>query len=167
MAKVFLGLGSNIQPRHHIQQALLALRETFGANELSSVYESEPVGFEGENFLNLAASVTTGLTVGELQACLREIENTNGRDRNSSKFSGRTLDIDILLYDDLVGVVDGVTLPRDEILKNAFVLKPLCDLIPKLIHPTANKTIAQLWKEYDKSRQKLWSVDSAEIFKLN
>lgn len=158
MAKVFLGLGSNIQPQTYIRNALTALQEQFGGLELSPVYESEAIGFNGDNFLNLVALITTEMSVSELQKHLKALENKNGRDRNAVKFSGRTLDIDILLYDDITGLVDGVTLPRDEILKNAFVLKPLCDLSPNTRHPKNKKTIAQLWAEYDSSQQKLWQT---------
>lgn len=160
MAKVFLGLGSNIDATRHIRDALSDLRIYFGGVQLSPVYESEAVGFAGDNFLNMVVVIDTNMDIGALHKALRDIENKHGRDRRTPKFSGRTLDIDILMYDSCVGDFSGVTLPRDEILKNAFVLKPLCDLAPDLMHPQKNKTIAQLWLEYDKSAQKLWQVNS-------
>lgn len=159
MAKVYLGLGSNIDAPLHIGRALTALRCRFGTLQVSPVYESEAVGFDGDNFLNLVVAVDAQLSVGQLYEAMREIENDNGRDRHAPKFSGRTLDIDILLYDDYVGEVDGVVLPRDEIVKNAFVLKPLCDLAPDTVHPQYQKTFAQMWAEYDQNKQKLWQVD--------
>lgn len=159
MAKVFLGVGSNIDAPLHIKKALTALTSLFGALQVSPVYESESVGFSGNNFLNLVVAVDTQLSVGQLYESMRKIENAHGRDRTAPKFSGRTLDIDILLYDDFVGEVDGVTLPRDEIVKNAFVLKPLCDLVPEMVHPQSKKAIAQMWAEYDHQKQKLWQVE--------
>lgn len=159
MAKVYLGLGSNIDAPLHISRALAALKKHFGSLEVSPVYESESVGFDGDNFLNLVVAVETPLSVAQLHEAVREIENANGRDRSAPKFSGRTLDVDILLYDDCVGDIDGVSLPRDEIVKNAFVLKPLCDLAPQLLHPQTRKTVEQMWGEYDKSKQKLWQVE--------
>ncbi len=158
MAKVYLGIGSNTDAPTYLRRALMALQQTFGPLSISPVYESEAVGFEGNNFLNLVVAINTNFSVGDLYGILREIENKNGRDREAPKFSGRTLDIDILLYDDLVGEVDGVLLPRDEILSNAFVLKPLCDMAPELMHPQQRRTMAQLWQRYDQSRQKLWCV---------
>lgn len=158
MAVVYLGLGSNIEAREHLQQALKVLRRAYGDLSLSPVYESEAVGFVGDNFLNMVVMIHTELPVGVLYEQLRDIENQFGRDRSAPKFSGRTLDIDILLYDDVVGEVDGVILPREEILTNAFVLKPLCDMAPELMHPQRRRTMAQLWQQYDQSRQKLWSV---------
>jgi 2-amino-4-hydroxy-6-hydroxymethyldihydropteridine diphosphokinase len=159
MAKVFLGVGSNIEAAQHIHRALVALEQRFGKLDVSPIYESEAIGFSGDNFLNLVVGISTSLTVGELYEALREIENNNGRDRSAPKFSGRTLDIDILLYDDLAGEIDGVVLPRDEIIKNAFVLRPLFDLAPDLIHPQYRKTITQMWGEYDHNKQKLWQVE--------
>ncbi len=159
MAVVLLGLGSNQNAVHSIQAALVALKKTFGDLTLSPVYESEAVGFDGDNFLNMVAEVNTALTVGELWQVLRNIEDAHGRDRTQPKFAGRTLDIDILTYDQKVGTIDSVVLPRDEILKNAFVLKPLADTWPQYIHPEVNKTYQALWAAYDQSSQKLWPVE--------
>lgn len=156
--KVYLGLGSNQKPEFHIHQALDALYQQFGVLRISPVYESAAVGFSGDNFLNLVVEITAELSVGELLQTLRNIENQNGRNRAAPRFSGRTLDIDILLYGNAVGVVDGVKLPREEILENAFVLRPLADLAPDLVHPQIKLTMAELWQKYDKSRQRLWPV---------
>lgn len=156
MAVVFLGLGSNIERKKNIHFALEKLRERYGEIIFSPTYESEAVGFEGENFYNLVVRINTAETVAQLSASLRQIEDAAGRDRTQPKFSPRTLDIDILLVDDLVGEFDGIKLPRDEILKNAFVLQPLFDVAPDLIHPESGKSIAALWQAFDKARQKLW-----------
>ncbi len=162
MAKVYLGLGSNISPQKHIKSALKALRALYGDIELSPIYESEAVGFKGDNFLNLVARINTELSVGELQAALKDLEHKNGRTHNAAKFSGRTLDIDILLYDDTVGTIDGVKLPRGEILINAFVLRPLAELAPEARHPESLQTMSQLWTAYDANKQKLWPVNLTE-----
>lgn len=156
--KVFLGLGSNKKPDFHIARALDSLNAQFGTLRMSPVYESAAVGFKGDNFLNLVVEIETSLPVKDLLQTLRAIENANGRDRSAPRFSGRTLDIDILMYGDVVGEVDGVTLPREEILQNAFVLQPLADLAPDLIHPQKQQTISMLWQAYDKDRQRLWRV---------
>ena len=159
MARVYVSIGSNIDQQDHIRNCLDALSEHFGELALSSIYESEAVGFEGDNFYNLVAGFSTGLSVGDLSRLLRSIESDNGRKRTGPKFSARTLDIDILTYDDLVGIEDGVELPREEILQNAFVLLPLAELAPAEIHPATGRTYAELWPAYDQSRQKLWKVD--------
>ncbi|WP_308363928.1 MULTISPECIES: 2-amino-4-hydroxy-6-hydroxymethyldihydropteridine diphosphokinase [unclassified Microbulbifer] len=159
MAQVFLSLGSNIDRERHIRAGLDALAAQFGELQISRVFESEAVGFEGDNFYNLVVGVHTDLPVGQLALRLREIEDANGRLRSGPKFSARTLDIDILTYDDLSGTVDGVKLPRAEIEKNAFVLQPLAELAPDVVHPLTGKTFARMWAEYDKSKQKLWPVE--------
>ena len=159
MARVFVSLGSNMNREHYIISGLDALQADFGELQLSSVYESESVGFDGDSFLNMVAVFLTELSVGELSAALKAIEDRNGRSRQGPKFSGRTLDIDILTYDGLIGDIDGVQLPRDEITRNAFVLWPLAELAPKERHPVLADSYQQLWQGYDKNCQKLWPVD--------
>lgn len=158
MAQVFLSLGSNIDRAKHIRAGLDALAQAFGDLNVSTVFESEAVGFEGENFYNLVVGMHTDLPVGQLASRLREIEDANGRVRGGAKFSARTLDIDILTYDDLAGEFDGVKLPRGEIVKNAFVLQPLAELVPARRHPLTGETFAEMWEHYDKDKQKLWPV---------
>ncbi len=161
MATVFLSLGSNIDAENNIRACLRALRYEFGEIGLSSVYESEAVGFDGENFLNLVVKIETILSVGELSQCLRNIEDANDRGRSGPKFSARTLDVDILTYDDLVGEHDGVVLPRQEITENAFVLLPLNELAPNETHPVLEKSYNELWSSYSK-RQELWKIEFSE-----
>lgn len=156
--QVFLSFGSNIDRENNISGGLDALAKQFGQVRLSPVYESEAVGFDGEPFLNLVAEIYTRLSVGDLAQVLRDIEADHGRQRGEKKFSSRTLDIDILTYDDLVGEYDGVSLPRDEILKHAFVLRPLADLAPQQLHPQLKKSYAALQQEKDFSDQRLWTV---------
>jgi 2-amino-4-hydroxy-6-hydroxymethyldihydropteridine diphosphokinase len=160
VAQAFLGLGSNINREKNIAFALQSLWQQFGELQRSAIYESESVGFAGSHFHNLVVKISTSLTLVELSKTLRSIEDAAGRDRSKPKFSPRTLDIDILLYDNCVGDFDGIQLPRDEILKNAFVLLPLSELAPDLLHPVQKKSFAQLWQEFDKSKQKLWRLQS-------
>lgn len=159
MPRVYLGLGSNIEREAHIRAALRALADAFGLLLVSPVYESESVGFAGSNFYNLVVGIDTELPVGELSALLHRIEDTNGRVRSGPKFSPRTLDIDILTYGNACGEIDGVQLPRDEILRNAFVLRPLADIAPNDRHPETVRPFIEHWEAYDQSRQKLWSID--------
>ena len=156
MAEVLLGLGSNQNAKVVFKSALNSLQGTFGKLVLSPVYESESVGFDGDNFLNMVVQIQTDLSVGKLLETLRAIEDAHGRDRTQPKFGGRTLDIDILTYNDVVGCIDGVTLPRDEVLKNAFVLRPLADTWPNGLHPELQRSYSALWAEYDKASQNLW-----------
>ena len=159
MAKVYLGVGSNIERERYITAGLDALQQIFGELALSSVYESAAIGFEGQPFLNLVAGVTTDLGVGELYRRLRHIEIEHGRPENATRFSPRQLDIDILTYDALTGLVEGVELPRGEILENAFVLCPLAELAPDEMHPVIERSYRNLWEAYDRASQPLDKVD--------
>lgn len=145
---LYLGLGSNKDPEHHLKEAIKALEATFGLVQVSPVYRSVAVGFEGDDFLNAVALVHTHWTVGKIKRFLTELEDRFGRDRDQPKFSDRVLDIDILLFDDWVGTFDGLDLPRDEITRYAHVLKPLADLAPQMIHPGSQLTYESLWNEF-------------------
>ena len=143
MHQVYLSLGTNIRRYFHITAALDALAAEFGDIQCSPVYESEAVGFDGENFLNQVVFIETELSCGVLSSWLKRLEDQNGRNRDQERFSARTLDIDILMVDDLIGTVEGVFLPRPEIVFNAFVLRPLTDLNPNLEHPVVDPGLGQ------------------------
>jgi 2-amino-4-hydroxy-6-hydroxymethyldihydropteridine diphosphokinase len=159
MATVYLGVGSNIERERYIVAGLDALQGMFGELALSSVYDSAALGFEGQPFLNLVVRVETDLGVGELARRLRHIEVEHGRPVNATRYSARQLDIDILTYDDATGLIEGVELPRSEILENAFVLRPLAELAPDALHPVVRQSYSDLWRIYDQAAQPLLKVD--------
>jgi 2-amino-4-hydroxy-6-hydroxymethyldihydropteridine diphosphokinase len=144
--RVFVSLGSNVDREAKIRQAVELLRTHFGEIDLSPVYDSEAVGFDGSNFLNLVAGFNTNLEVGAVVAIFREIEDRLGRDRSLPKFASRPIDLDILSFDDLVLDVPGIRIPRAEILYNAFVLKPLQDIAGDRLHPEVRETYTALWQ---------------------
>lgn len=159
MTRIYISIGSNIDAENNIRIAVRALQDHYGKLILSSVYESEAVGFDGDNFLNLVAGVNTDEDVHVVAVTLRKIEDDNGRDRSGPRFSPRTVDLDLLLYDDLILKEEGLELPRDEITKNAFVLLPLEEIAPQLIHPQTGNTMCDHWMSFDKKSQKLWPVE--------
>lgn len=163
MARVYISIGSNIDPARHIRAGIATLQQHYGPLSLSTVYESEPVGLNGDNFYNLVAAFDTEEDVSAVAQCLRAIEETHGRERErggkADRFAPRTLDIDLLLYDHLVIEADNLHLPRDEITRNAFVLRPLAELAPDLVHPVEQRSMGELWQAFPHDDQRLWPID--------
>lgn len=148
MQLVVLGLGSNLQPQQHLTAALQQLCAQFMHVEISPIYETSAVGFAGPNFWNLIVGIKTELPLEPLKDCLRTIEYTLGRPAQAAKWADRCIDIDILIFGDLVGLSCVGKLPRADILKYAHVLAPLADLYPQLCHCETGKPFAQLWREF-------------------
>ena len=159
MNTAYLGIGSNVDVEHNVRSGLATLRAAFGAVELSPVYRSVAVGFEGEDFINLAARIETQMQPLELKELLNSLEDRHGRRRQAPKFSDRTLDIDILLFDDLWLHCPGLVLPRPEILHFAHVLRPLAELAPDMVHPSARRPLSQLWTDFEGERSGLTPTD--------
>lgn len=158
MARIYISLGSNIDREWHVRAAVRELQAVFGALELSRVFESEAVGFQGDAFLNMVIAADTELQVADVIAVFKQIEDNYGRVRDGVKYCGRNLDLDLLLYEDLV-CQQPVELPRAEILQNAFVLWPLAELAPEGRHPVKGQTFAELWQQYPQTQQRLWPID--------
>jgi 2-amino-4-hydroxy-6-hydroxymethyldihydropteridine diphosphokinase len=158
MTQVYLSLGSNIEPQRYLKKALAALRADFGDLIVSPVYESLAVGFVGDNFLNLVVAIDTDLSVASLSSLLRDLEEANGRQRQTTKFSSRTLDIDILTYGDAVGVIDGVQLPRTEIERYGFVLRPLADIAAEQRYPVSGISYGAMCEQLLAGDESLWRV---------
>lgn len=157
MAQIYISLGSNVEREHYVGAGLTALQQAFGELSVSSLFESEAIGFAGAAFYNLVVGITTPLNIDDVAHTLRTIEFAHGRSANAKKYSPRTLDLDLLLYDNLI-VQQPAQIPRDEILTNAFVLWPLSELAGELVHPVNKKSYRQLWQNYDQSSQKLRKV---------
>ncbi|MBF0255043.1 MAG: 2-amino-4-hydroxy-6-hydroxymethyldihydropteridine diphosphokinase [Gammaproteobacteria bacterium] len=148
MAQILLSLGSNIDPERHLRAAVAALDEQFDGVRLSPVYRTPAVGFDGPPFLNLVALGQSSQPVGQIIQQLKALEDQLGRSRLGAKFSSRSIDIDLLTYGDLCTEDQGLNIPRDEILRYAFVLKPLADLVGDQRHPCLPQTYAELWQAF-------------------
>lgn len=157
--KVYISAGSNIDPVRHLRDGCHRLEQEVGPLELSAVYRTAAVGFEGDAFLNLVFAYTTSDPVEAVVATLAAVESAAGRLRGSERFSSRTLDFDLLMYGDLVVDRPGLKLPRDGILKYAFVLAPLANLAPDLVHPVACVTMRELWAAFDPAGQAVTRLD--------
>lgn len=160
MAQVYVSLGSNIDPQRHIPQCLYQMQQRFGELVVSTVYENEPIGFDGNPFWNLVVGFQTDMAPKTLADWLHRLEERAGRIRGDEKFAARTLDADLLLYDDLVINQGGLTLPRDEIVKYPFVLRPLAEIAPHVVHPTRGQALGVIWEAFgDKQINPLRPVD--------
>lgn len=153
MSTAWLSLGSNLSPEANLRAAAHALRARFGPVRFSPVYRTPSVGFEGPDFLNAAAEIQTDLDPHALNHWLHALEDAQGRQRGGARFSSRTLDVDIVFFDDLVLKGPGnLELPRPE-LRHAFVLKPLADIAPAHRVPTTGETLAALWAAHPEAAQ--------------
>ena len=159
MAQIFIGVGSNREREKHIRAGIRALRARFGNLRISTVYENRAVGFDGANFYNFVVACETDLKAQDVVRQLHCIEDDYGRERSGPGSSSIALDLDLLLYDDLVLTRETFQLPRADIDRYAFVLCPLAELAPDLRHPVSGKTCASLWSEFDATGQVLTAVE--------
>ena len=160
MPRSWISIGSNIDREINVRGALAALRDAFGQLVVSPVYEAEAVGFDGEAFYNLIVGVDTALQPAELHDLLRAIEARHGRAVDGVRSGSRTLDLDLLTYGSAVTDQGGKHLPRDEILRYAFVLAPLVDVAGGEIHPETGLTYRDHWAVYrGADRDRLQVID--------
>lgn len=155
MAVVYVGIGSNIDPENNLHLGISELRAHYGELELSAVYCSKAVGFEGDNFLNLVARFESDESPLAICERIELIHNLVGRAREGGKWESRPLDIDLLLYNDLVIDEQFVRVPRKDVLEYSFVLRPLAELAPELAHPVTGRTMLEHWQEFDASSHPL------------
>lgn len=149
MARVYISIGSNIDVVKNIPSSVKALQKHFGELVISNVYETQSVGFEGDDFHNLVVGFDTDESPLEISNVLKQIEADHDRTRGKEKFESRTLDLDQLLYGDLVMQMQGVNIPHPDILRYSFVLKPLTELAAEVGHPEEEKTMRELWDEFE------------------
>ena len=151
--EVFASLGSNQNREENIRSAVQSLRTIFGKLRLSSVYQNKAVGFDGDDFLNMVVAFNSDMTPQAIQQQFRQIEDEHGRIRHGERFAPRLLDIDLILYGDLVCDEAGLKLPRIDIVEYAFVLLPLAELKPEGVHPVLKTTYARMWRDYEGDRE--------------
>ena len=159
MPRVHIGIGSNVDRGKSIRGAIRELAALYGPLTLSPVYESKAHGFEGDNFYNLVAGFDTAEPIERIKESLSLIEFHFGRRHQENRFSARTLDLDLLLYGDIVRHDSQVNLPHPDIRRYAFVLRPLADIAPDLRHPETGLTCARMWEQFDSGKQEIWKTD--------
>jgi 2-amino-4-hydroxy-6-hydroxymethyldihydropteridine diphosphokinase len=155
MPTVYVAAGSNVAPQENLSRALGELAREFPGLRCSSWYRNRAVGFAGDDFINLVAGFDTQLPLPQVLQKLHAIERLCGRARDAPRWAPRSMDLDVLLYGDLICDEEKVQLPRPDLLKRAYMLGPLAQLAPQLMHPTAHRTIAELWQRFDQSAHPL------------
>jgi 2-amino-4-hydroxy-6-hydroxymethyldihydropteridine diphosphokinase len=155
MPEVYVAAGSNVAPESHLARAVAALAHEFPGARCSPWYRNRAVGFVGDDFINLAAGFATELPLREVVARLQAIELACGRTRAAPRWAPRTMDLDVLLYGDLVCEEPDLKLPRPDLLQRAYMLGPLAALAPEVMHPTAHLTIGELWRRFDQTAHPL------------
>lgn len=155
MREVYVAAGSNVEPARHMSQAVAELERAFPGVRFSSWYRNRAVGFDGEDFINLVAGFATALPVGAVLERLHAIEARCGRPRDAPRWAPRSMDLDVLLYGDLVCEQPGLKLPRPDLMKRAYMLGPLAELAPEVMHPTAGVSVGELWRRFDRDAHPL------------
>ena len=158
MTRVYLSIGSNIDREANLRSCVRQIKENFQPLTLSSVYQTRAIGFEGNDFYNMAIGFDSTLKVETIHAILRKIEDAHGRRRGVDKLRPRPLDIDLLLYGDLVRRGDNLEIPREEIVRYAYVLLPLSEIAAKLTHPETEQAIGEMWRAFDAGSQPIKKI---------
>lgn len=157
--RVFVALGSNIDPVLRMRQASSALREHFPDVRFSSCYRNAAFGFQGPDFFNAVAEFHTEQPIESLLEVMRNIEMRCGREPAAPKWAPRAMDLDLLLYGGSVGHGPGYTLPRPDLLQRVYMLGPLAQLASDLQYPPSGPTIGELWGAFPRTPDSLTPVE--------
>ncbi len=159
MTQVVLSLGSNIEREKNTRYAIEQITARYGPLDISPIYETSAVGFDGPPFFNLIVGFECSDELPDIIDTLREIESGAGRIRGPKSFASRILDIDVVLYGDQNFREQGYNVPRDEIEKYAYVLKPLADIYPDQVHPILGETFSALWQKFEMKQQTIFIAE--------
>jgi 2-amino-4-hydroxy-6-hydroxymethyldihydropteridine diphosphokinase len=149
MTDVYVAAGSNVEPEKYLSIALRALAAAYGPLTLSPAYRNQAVGFSGADFINLVIGFRTGDEVAKVREQLQKVEAACDRPPGAPKWAPRTMDLDILLCGDLVSNEPGLVVPRPDLLKRPYMLKPMADIAPEVRHPVLGTTMRELWQSFD------------------
>lgn len=157
--RVFVAAGSNVDPERNLKRACEEIRHSWPDTVFSRAYRNAAVGFDGPDFVNLVVGFSTAQPLEAVIARLRAIETQCGRPRYAPKWASRSMDLDVLLYGDRVETTSDYTLPRPDLLKRPYMLGPLAEIAPQVVHPLAHQTIGALWKAFDRDGHAMTAVD--------
>ena len=156
--RVFVAAGSNLEPEKHLVRACADIRHSWHDAVFSRAYRNAAVGFDGPDFINLVTGFSTAQPLDAVIARLHAIETQCGRPRYAPKWASRSMDLDVLLYGDRVEKTADYTLPRPDLLKRPYMLGPLAEIAPEVLHPTARRSIGALWEEFDRAAHSMTPV---------
>jgi 2-amino-4-hydroxy-6-hydroxymethyldihydropteridine diphosphokinase len=159
MPAVYVAAGSNVDSARNLKLALAELERQFPGLRSSPAYRNPPFGFEGEDFINLVVVFDTQESIDAVVAKLHRIEELCGRPRSAPKWAPRAMDLDILLYGDEVLEEPGLRVPRADLSRKAYMLRPAADLAPDLRHPTLGTSLGELWLAFDKTGVRMQQVE--------
>jgi 2-amino-4-hydroxy-6-hydroxymethyldihydropteridine diphosphokinase len=157
--RVFVAAGSNVEPEKNLGRACAEIAHTWPDAYFSRAWRNAAVGFEGPDFINLVVGFSAAQPLHFVIEKLRGIETNCGRPRYAPKWASRTMDLDVLLFGDRVEKTTDYTLPRPDLLKRPYMLGPLAEIAPDFTHPTAHKTIGELWTEFDRDGHPMQEVE--------
>ena len=156
--RVFVAAGSNVEPEHNLERACAEIAHTWPDARFSRAYRNAAVGFEGPDFINLVMGFSAAQPLESVINLLQNIETSCGRPRYAPKWASRTMDLDVLMYGDRVEKTATYTLPRPDLLKRPYMLGPMAEIAPEVMHPTAHKTIGELWAAFDRDGHAMQEV---------
>jgi 2-amino-4-hydroxy-6-hydroxymethyldihydropteridine diphosphokinase len=155
MVDVYVAAGSNVRPEIYLPRALSALQSAYAPLRISPAYRNRAVGFEGADFINLVVGFATDEPAVRVRERLQHIEMLCERPASAHKWAPRTMDLDILLYGDVVSSQPGLVLPRPDLLRRPYMLKPMVDIAPGVVHPIEKKTMRELWDAFDQDEHEM------------
>ena len=159
MTEVYVAAGSNVEAAANLRRALDVLARHYPGLRHSRAYRNAAVGFEGEDFVNLVVGFETSEDVRAVIGHLHEAEAACGRARNAPKWAPRSMDLDILLYGAMICDEPGLVLPRPDLARRAYMLRPAAELAPGFQHPTLGITLRELWRRFDQAAHPMQTVD--------
>jgi 2-amino-4-hydroxy-6-hydroxymethyldihydropteridine diphosphokinase len=161
MNEVYVAAGSNIDPLRNLRAALVGLERSYKPLRVSPAYRNKAVGFEGDDFVNLVVGFNTNDSLEHVRARLQQIETDCGRPSDAPKWAPRSMDLDILLFGDEIRNEPGLTVPRPDLVRRPYMLKPIVDIAPNRRHPTLHRTMRELWNAFDGKDHQMTVVELA------
>jgi 2-amino-4-hydroxy-6-hydroxymethyldihydropteridine diphosphokinase len=159
VTRVFVAAGSNVEPVANLRLALDELARHYPRLRCSRAYRNRAVGFDGDDFVNLVLGFETDESIRKVIGRLHDAEAACGRARDDPRWAPRAMDLDILLYGQLVCNEPGLVLPRPDLVRRAYMLGPMAELSPDFVHPVLGATMSELWSAYDRRAHEMQPVE--------